>query len=851
MAYTRAYPGGWKDKPDPSTPIDAAVLTHIEDAIAATSTAVDAIPASFVTYDGTNLKQNGAVVPISTGGAGSGFVAASGITDSTAVGRAVVTAADAAAARTAIGAGTSNLAIGTTSTTAKAGNYAPASVDITDATAAGRALLTAADAAAQRTALGVSTGGGGATINDAAVTTTNTWSSQNSVNAGGSAPAFLNTVNLGTINNPLNVRTAMKLDGFQRAVLATEKTYVEAVLGGGATRFDPASAKAWAKTQAGCTGIVLPPLEELILNRVTADALSGEGLHLGSINQGDTRGFDIRGYHGMRDLTVIRAADNIAPPMHFEQKITLAGSPTGSVKFKAGAVSSGAVALSGITSTTIQTAIRAMTGCATSRVFGSGTSFTIFWDPGLASATAFTLDVTGVTTGTVTTATSSTLEYHLMLCGVSGKLSIKDLTIHAGTQSNDINILRVTGDATAEVKRVKLIGGFGSSNFPTGEGSYETTMFHSYKATGGTYEDIDIDGLGTAALAWGNSNSVGTYAAPIKAKRIRSYRTKASHGVSLYQSGYYVIEDFEAWECGTTVSGSQSGIGLNIEQPYGYIRVLRPNVRDCSDASYRILTSETVGASSQRAPVAAGTLLPARRDIVFENAKGRGAPYGILLEGTAKPPTWLGVCDVTGETAFSPVTGIVVPSPFDLDRSMKPVDVVAESMSRVLSHPNSTQAMVSGTRYLGAIQLPQDAPIKRLEVDTNGTASVTPTHFWMELFDADGNLLAVTADNGSTAWSTTQAPIRLALAKDGTGAASSSFTPTYSGLYYIGVVFTGTGSPTLLTGNIGGPLNSLTNQAPGLWGTGATGLTTYPTTFGYTDTIAAALGGYLYSQARI
>ena len=44
------------------------------------------------------------------------------ISDSTATGRSLVTAADAAAARTAIGAGTSNLAIGTTGTTAAAGN---------------------------------------------------------------------------------------------------------------------------------------------------------------------------------------------------------------------------------------------------------------------------------------------------------------------------------------------------------------------------------------------------------------------------------------------------------------------------------------------------------------------------------------------------------------------------------------------------------------------------------------------------------------------------------------------------------------------------------------------------------
>lgn len=47
---------------------------------------------------------------------------AANISDSSAVGRSVLTAADAAAARTAIGAGTSNLVIGTTGTTAMAGN---------------------------------------------------------------------------------------------------------------------------------------------------------------------------------------------------------------------------------------------------------------------------------------------------------------------------------------------------------------------------------------------------------------------------------------------------------------------------------------------------------------------------------------------------------------------------------------------------------------------------------------------------------------------------------------------------------------------------------------------------------
>lgn len=62
---------------------------------------------------------------VSTRAASSHTHTAANISDSTAVGRSVIIAADAAAARTAIGAGTSNLTIGTTSTTAKAGDYAP------------------------------------------------------------------------------------------------------------------------------------------------------------------------------------------------------------------------------------------------------------------------------------------------------------------------------------------------------------------------------------------------------------------------------------------------------------------------------------------------------------------------------------------------------------------------------------------------------------------------------------------------------------------------------------------------------------------------------------------------------
>ncbi len=132
---------------------------------------------------------------------------AADISNSTTVGRAVLTAANAAAARSAIGAGTSSLALGSTGSTAAAGNHThtPASIgaaaashthtvgdisatgtasdttylrgdgtwntpaggsssvastDITDSTTTGRSVLTAANAAAARTAIGAPSGSG-------------------------------------------------------------------------------------------------------------------------------------------------------------------------------------------------------------------------------------------------------------------------------------------------------------------------------------------------------------------------------------------------------------------------------------------------------------------------------------------------------------------------------------------------------------------------------------------------------------------------------------------------------------------------------------------------------------------
>jgi hypothetical protein len=117
-------PYDWKDKPDLSTPITQARLDIIENALAAATALAESHPATT-------------------------------ISDSTAIGRSILTALNGAAVRGLIGAGTgsSNLVLGTTAGTAKEGNYQPAAADIIGSTPAGRAVLLATDNAAIRALL--------------------------------------------------------------------------------------------------------------------------------------------------------------------------------------------------------------------------------------------------------------------------------------------------------------------------------------------------------------------------------------------------------------------------------------------------------------------------------------------------------------------------------------------------------------------------------------------------------------------------------------------------------------------------------------------------------------------------
>jgi hypothetical protein len=112
---------------------------------------------------------------------GSSSVASTDITDSTAAGRAVLTAADAAAQRTALGLGSLATAAPNYGLTLVGSNLSVApdalsftATQISDSTPTGRAVLTATDAAAARAAIGVTSSGDPVRTNRRKPATSNT-----------------------------------------------------------------------------------------------------------------------------------------------------------------------------------------------------------------------------------------------------------------------------------------------------------------------------------------------------------------------------------------------------------------------------------------------------------------------------------------------------------------------------------------------------------------------------------------------------------------------------------------------------------------------------------------------------
>ena len=139
-----------------------------------------------------------------------------------------------------------------------------------------------------------------------------------------------------------------------------------------------------------------------------------------------------------------------------------------------------------------------------------------------------------------------------------------------------------------------------------------------------------------------------------------------------------------------------------------------------------------------------------------------------------------------------------------------------ETFDRNLCDEVNSSVLSSGRLSLQAIYIPKDILVSSISFWSATTALATATNQLFGLYDSSFNLLRQSVNDGATAWA---ANSRKTLALSGT------FTTTYSGIYYLGIMVAATTVPTLKgnTGKTGGQLGA---GAPSMGGTSTTGLTT-------------------------
>jgi hypothetical protein len=218
-------------------------------------------------------------------------------------------------------------------------------------------------------------------------------------------------------------------------------------------------------------------------------------------------------------------------------------------------------------------------------------------------------------------------------------------------------------------------------------------------------------------------------------------------------------------------------------------------------------------------------------------ASAVGEIWAQIIQDLGQPrPTSLGLGEVLN--AFGKALTLYTPQSLS-DVALAPANATAQAFPRNLI-TSTSEAIVSGDVEMQAITLPIDTVVNALNFITGGTAAVTPTHQWAALYDSNRNLLAISADGTTTAIGA-NAVLSFPIANVAAGAASS-FTTTYSGLYYVGILVVAGTAPTFegITG-----LTVANTVPPIVAGIGDFTLTT-PSTFPHQGAAITPAAGQLY-----
>lgn len=163
--------------------------------------------------------------------------------------------------------------------------------------------------------------------------------------------------------------------------------------------------------------------------------------------------------------------------------------------------------------------------------------------------------------------------------------------------------------------------------------------------------------------------------------------------------------------------------------------------------------------------------------------------------------------------------------------------IIAETIPReICPEVNTAAPTASGTLFLQAIYLTAGQLVSNISISSATTAAGTPTNYFFALYSGARALLAVSANQTTTAWAANTYK---------TLAMTTPYRVPTSGLYYIGIMMTATTIITTKggTAKIGGQLAS---QVPILHGASTTGLTT-----AMPDPAAAITGGLVTIYAAV
>lgn len=166
-----------------------------------------------------------------------------------------------------------------------------------------------------------------------------------------------------------------------------------------------------------------------------------------------------------------------------------------------------------------------------------------------------------------------------------------------------------------------------------------------------------------------------------------------------------------------------------------------------------------------------------------------------------------------GATGATGPTGPTGPAGSNLNSALYVTGAIAESFDRSIFATGDAPCLTSGRIQLFGIPLPSGLLVTSITFRSGTTALGGGVNQWFGLFNATRNMLRLTADNGMSPW---------AANTNKTLALTSTFTTTYAGLHYVGIVVNATTVPTLygVAANV-----ALAGDAPILRGSGNTSLT--------------------------